>query len=239
MSQAALKTYGDLGRCIEEEEYYIPPKVDENAFGPFDAQSDPHGFERSRCIEAMKTREQRINKMEQDKSSLYGFILSKLSRESKDEMKRMPNYEIYSKGKDPLALWLSLKELHLTTTVSKDKSIVKAPAYEEYSTCRMNDFDVISAFKERFENKLEAYNAAMKPYDPNDPTPYEKESVSAMVFMRRLCPIRFKDFQAYKVNQINSDPTKAPKTINEMYQEARTHVVPVAKNNSTRGGSVL
>jgi len=154
-------------------------------------------------------------------------------------MKRMTNYEIYSKAKDPLALWMSLKEQRLTTTVSKDKSIVEAQAYEEYSTCRMNDFEVISAFKERLENKLEAYNAAMKPYDPNDPAPYEKESVSAMVFMRRLCPIRFKDFQAYKVNQINSDPTKAPRTINEIYREARTHVVPVANNNSTRGGFIL
>lgn len=75
----ALDRFGDLGRIIETEKYYNPPEVDENKY---DLANDPSGINKIRLIEAHKIRDKKITKMEDDRASLFGFILKKLSRES-------------------------------------------------------------------------------------------------------------------------------------------------------------
>ena len=82
-----------------------------------------------------------MSKMRHDMPQLFGFIRSKLSRESEDELHRFIlryktvdakglttstpfTYKSINDEKDPLTLWLAKKELHITTTASKNSAVV-------------------------------------------------------------------------------------------------------------------
>ena len=93
----------------------------------------------------------------------------------------------------------------------------------------MSDFEKLSIFKERFDNKLDAYNTAIGTN--------EIEEISAMNFLSKLCRIRFGSYYAYKMNLINQDESNAPKTVNEVFQEANTYIAPYhSSKDTTRGG---
>jgi len=64
---------------------------------------------------------------------LYSFILSKISVESEDELKRHTNYTTFNVEKDPLELWKALEELHRTTTVSKNADFFLLQCENDYS----------------------------------------------------------------------------------------------------------
>ena len=53
-----------------------------------------------------------IRTMEDDRSKLYAYILSKLSRESMDEYKHHTDYDLVRESLTPLGLWIILKEIH-------------------------------------------------------------------------------------------------------------------------------
>jgi len=152
MAIACCEHYGDLGKIIEDEYYYIPPNLDQDDYGLFDPTSDPLGINKAALLEAVKNRIKKIDRMKDDRPSLYAFIFSKLSRESEDEIKRTDKYGAWSKERDPLSLWLALKDLHLITTISKNSAVIRTQAIEDYHSCRMQDFEKLSTFKERFEN---------------------------------------------------------------------------------------
>ena len=236
VSLAACEHYGDLGKLIDDEKYYEPAEIDQKDYGPIDEKSDPYGIRKTSLLEAVKSRIKKIDRMKDDRPSLYAFIMSKLSRESEDELKRTTNYYVWSVERDPLQLWLSLKSLHLITTLSKNSAIVRAQAIEDYHNCRMQDFEKLSVFKERFENKLQAYNTAMGITDAKGNSVKENEEISAMNFLSKLCKLRLGNYYAFKMNQINSDPSKVPKTINSIYLEASTYISPVPTRDTTRGG---
>ena len=213
MAIAATEKYRNLGRIIEQEVYYVPPEI---TFDPttLDPAIDPFGINKAAVLEQVKERLKQIDRMREDRPSLYAFIMSKLSRESEDELKRHDNYATFHEEQNPLELWKAIKELHLVTTTSKCASVVKQQATEDYHKLRQGDFETLTQFKERFENKLQAYNSA-KGIN-------EAEEESAMQFLSKLCRSRYAQYYAFKMNQINSDETKTPKTINEIYLEAMT-----------------
>lgn len=67
---------------------------------------------------------------------MYAYIMSKMSTESIDEIKRHCNYskeadDIF----DPLELWKIVKG-HMTSTKSKSVSVVKCKLREEYYACK-------------------------------------------------------------------------------------------------------
>ena len=213
MAIAATEKYRNLGRITEQETYYIPPEIffDPDTLNP---TNDPFGLNKAAVMEEVKERRKQIERMRDDRPSLYAFILFKLSRESEDELKRYVDYNAFHEQQIPLELWTALKDLHLITTTSKCASVIKQQATEDYMRLRQGDFETLTQFKERFENKLQAYNSAKG----ND----EPEEESAMQFLSKLCRSRYAQYYAFKMNQINSDETKAPKTLNEIYPEAMT-----------------
>jgi len=127
MAIAATEKYRNLGRIIEQEVYYVPPEI---AFDPttLDPAIDPFGINKAAVLEQVKERLKQIDRMREDRPSLYAFIMSKLSRESEDELKRHDNYATFHEEQNPLELWKAIKELHLVTTTSKCASVVKQQA---------------------------------------------------------------------------------------------------------------
>ena len=86
-------------------------------------------------------------------------------------------------------------------------------------TCTQGEFETITKFKERFENKLKAYKAAL------GETSTIPESRSAMAFLSKLSKVQYGQYYAFKINDINANPSKVPNTINEVYVEAKSYVI--------------
>ena len=104
MALAAEEHYGDLGRIVNDEAYYVPPLIDPNLFGSTDPLIDTDGVNKATLLEANKDRIRAISKMQTDRASLYSFILSKISRESEDELKAHAKYPTLSSSLDPLTV---------------------------------------------------------------------------------------------------------------------------------------
>ena len=74
-------------------------------------------------------------------------------------------------------------------------------------------------FKERFDYKLKAYNAAL------GPTTQVSDKRAAMAFLNKLNRTQYGQFYANEVNAINKDPTQSPATVNEVFQRAKAYIV--------------
>jgi hypothetical protein len=72
---------------------------------------------------------------------MYAYILSKISKESLDELNGFPDFDKIEEARDPLSLWLAIKNTHQTLTTSKVASVVKKSAREEYSGCKQGSYD--------------------------------------------------------------------------------------------------
>jgi hypothetical protein len=132
MITACMEKYKHLGRIVEDEKYSKPPEIDRNAYNLNDE------FDKTRLADAYKTRDKEIHKMNEDKPALFAYILSKISKESRDEIERHDKYKSFNGTKDPLELWLAIKQTHQTTTTSKVESIIKKTAKDEYHNYRVN-----------------------------------------------------------------------------------------------------
>ena len=76
------------------------------------------------------------------------------------------------------------------------------------------DFQTITKFKEESDGALLAYNRALRTANQAE----EDEGMSAINFLTNG------QYYATKINSINADDTKAPKTVNEVYVEAKSWV---------------
>jgi hypothetical protein len=83
VSIACMDKYKNLGRLIVDEKYYVPPAVD---IMQFNLMSDPHEIEKGRLREVHKRRDKEIDDMKIDRMSMFTYIVSKLSKESLDEV---------------------------------------------------------------------------------------------------------------------------------------------------------
>ena len=129
MTVAALEKFGNLGRLIQDETYYSPPAVDTQLY---DLTNDPHGIQKALLIKAYEARDKEIRSIEKDRASMFAYVLSKISRESLDEISRAATFAALEVSRDPLALWLLLKDTHMVATLSKVPTVVRKTAREEY-----------------------------------------------------------------------------------------------------------
>ena len=88
-----------------------------------------------------------VSKIDSEKPMLYSFIVSKLSADSEDELKRHRDYSTFNTSKDPLQLWLALEQLHLVTTVSKNAAFVLRQAEKDFMNCTQGEYESITKFK--------------------------------------------------------------------------------------------
>jgi len=196
MAIAAGDRFGRFGDIIEKGAYYVPPQ-------PVPDMTILDSNMRDKVLEAdYRERSKAINKQEIEKPMLYAFIMSKLSTESEDEVKRHTNYSVFNSSKDPLQLWKAQEELHLVTSVtsvSKNAAVVLLQAESDYMLCNQGEFETITKFKERFENKLKAYNSSL------GPNANVSEPRAAMAFLSKLNKLQYGQFLAHMINVINSD----------------------------------
>ena len=169
--------------------------------------------------------------MEKDRAALYGYITSKLSKESLDEINRDPAFQTFDKEKNPLALWKVIKNTHMITSTSKVESVVKKSARDDYSNCTQGAFMSIVDYKRLFDARLEAYkasgNVAMSDTD------------IAMDFMYGLDNERYAELKAELVNDIAKKVMTTPKDLNEMYVLASRRVVVKKSQGTSAGASFL
>jgi hypothetical protein len=59
--------------------------------------------------------------------------MSKLSKESVDEIQGQAKWAKLEVSRDPLELWMLIKDSHQVLTTSKVASVIKKTAREEYS----------------------------------------------------------------------------------------------------------
>ena len=152
--KSALEKYGDLGRLIEDEAYYVPPEIDQTKY---DLVNDPNGLNKLLLQEALKARQKNIIKMESDRANFYGYILGTISNESLDELKRAKDYSKFNSELDVLALRKALKLIHMTQTTSKVDAIVSKAAKDDYNNMRQTQFQSITEYKAEFDSRLLAY----------------------------------------------------------------------------------
>jgi hypothetical protein len=212
---ACMEKYGDLARLLELEEYWVPDEVDRTRDEY--ANSDTDEFKKAALIHAIKERTTAISKMKANRSSMFAYILSKLSSESLDELKRYSDYETINESVDPLLLWKAIKKLHMVSTSSKVEQVMKRKAREEYHTCKQGTFESLVDFKARFDTRYEAYKGQGN-------VELTAEDV-AMDFLESLDRARYGEFIVETINDIAKGAMKPPEDINKVYVLANTRLV--------------
>jgi hypothetical protein len=165
VSIACLEKYKNLGRLVHDEAYYVPALVNPK---DFDLANDPHDIEKTRLREAHKRRDKEVGDMRVDRTSMYAYLLSKLSKESLDEVQGHATWATIESSRDPLALWKVIKSTHQILTTSEVASVIKKTAREEYSACRQGAFEHIVDYKRKFDARLDALTVSGNAVPPDE-----------------------------------------------------------------------
>ena len=96
-----------------------------------------------------------MEKMEANKANLYGFILSKLSNESMDEVERHESFNEFNSSKDPLELWLAVKHIHRVDTNLLVQEFRKNSARDKYHRISQSQYESLLKYKARFGSAYE------------------------------------------------------------------------------------
>jgi len=132
LSEVALEEYGDLGRLIKKESYYLPTFTAPDYTG-IGLTTDEAKKMR---MDAMKAHQQKLEKMMDECPKLYGLILRHMSAESKDEVAQDPDYETWSEATDPEKLWQAIMSTHKVDCVTSIDAIKELAARKAYQSIR-------------------------------------------------------------------------------------------------------
>ncbi len=116
VSVACMERYKNLGRLIMDEKYYVPAAINDALY---DLMNDPYGIEKARLREAHKRRDKELDDMRIDCTSMYAYLISKLSKESFDKVQGHADWSKIEDSSDPLQLWIVIKKTHQILTTSK------------------------------------------------------------------------------------------------------------------------
>jgi len=225
VSIACQEKYKNLGRLIHDEAYYIPATIDT---AMYNITNDPHKIEKGQLCEAHKRRDKEIDNMQIDITSMFAYLISKLSKESYDEVQGHKDWATIESSRDPLQLWLIIKSTHQILTTSKVAEIIKKTAREEYSECKQGPFKHILDYKRRFDSKLDALKVSRNAL-PTD------EDI-ALDFMYGLDNLRFAEFKVEIVNNLQKGSQLDMGDLNKMYALTSRRVVVRANKD---GGALL
>jgi hypothetical protein len=136
LSEVALEEYGDLGRLIRLEKYYVAVFVVPDYSGAGLTLDE----ERKLRMEAMKTHQRRVKKMMDARPKLFGLILRHMSPESKDEVAQDPDYDVWSKATDPEKLWQAIVKTHKIDCVTSVDAVKELAARKAYQSIKQGPF---------------------------------------------------------------------------------------------------
>ena len=130
MLTACTEKYDYLGRLINTEEYYIFPEIDMVPYQGWETNE----LKKTLYLDEAKDKARRERAMLQDQPKMYAYILSKMSKESMDELKNHADYETAHSEQSPKALWILLREIHATNTSTTNSLILKKEAFNQYTS---------------------------------------------------------------------------------------------------------
>jgi hypothetical protein len=212
LSEVAMEKFGNLGKLIDLEEYYLPEMV----FTDFEAM----GYSDTRIerleLEEYKEHTRKLTKMEEDRPKLYGLIMQHMSVESKDEVAQDEEYEEWHQDKDPEKLWQAIIRTHKVDTVSNVDAVKDLAARKAYQNIKQGSFETLAQYSVRFCDTYKAYKATATEERPVDVA----EQDQALDFFHGLDQGRYAQF---KTSMLNGWATKAfdpPETPNDIYRIA-------------------
>jgi hypothetical protein len=154
-----MERYKSLGHLIMEEKYYVHVVVDMSLY---DLTIDLYDVEKVRLGGAYKCRDKEIDDMRIDWTSMYAYLIPKLSKESFGKIQGHADWikKKIKESQDPLDLWLVIKRSQQILTTSKVAAVIKKTAHEEYSACEQGPFEKIMDYKRHFDAKFDALKAS-------------------------------------------------------------------------------
>ena len=220
LSAYARRIYKDLGRIIDDLQYYEPPPVAYDTRELAEAK-DPGGVKRAMVIEKVKARERRIMAMLEDRTPLFAVIWGQLSPESEEKIRLHPTYEAQIKpGNDPLALWNAIRATHMVTA-SGAEIMGKEYVLERYYRMRQKPSEGLTQFKQRMDDTIKA----MASFGIEPPAAAHQ----AVHFIRGLDDYRYAHFKAELENQVACKIRDFPPSLADAYVEAGRYKVAVHK----------
>ena len=195
LSAYALREYGDLGRMIEDLEYFEIPEVEVPNDDSLSPDNDPHGFRALQIRNLMTDRTKRMSRMEAQKTPLYSVIWNQLSLESKAKVQESELFAVTETSKDPLRLWLLVCERHLVGRETH-KIINYKNLRDQYSKLRQNSTMSLYEYYKQFTDTLAKFEFLDKPL-PDDQD-------QAIDFIKGLDRNRYATFVADLENSTNA-----------------------------------
>jgi hypothetical protein len=138
----ALKDYGDLAKLLTLNKYYVP-EIQLPDFTSAGASTSEIDLVKT---ELVKDFAKQVGRMRADRPKLYGFILEHMSVESRDEVAREPDYEVWSIATDPEKLWQAIVKTHKVDCVSNVSQVKELPARKAYQNIRQGAFESLSQY---------------------------------------------------------------------------------------------
>jgi hypothetical protein len=125
---------------------------------------------------------------------MFAYLISKLNKESYDEVQGHKVWTTIESSRDPLELWMVIKTPHQILTTLKVARIIKKTARKEYAACKQGPFEHILDYKWRFNAKLDALKTS-----GNTPP---KDANIVLYFMYRLDNSRYSKFKVEMIDNM-------------------------------------
>jgi len=213
--------FGDSGRFTEQDpetrdpkEHYWQPVLP-SAVGC--AAEDDDGMEIADDERlAMRKEVFKIRaKMQADKTMIFGFLMSSLSDESQDVVKRHEDWDFCNQERCPAHLWQLIIETHATRADNCAPVVRMQNARESYNRVRQFGNESLVMFRERFKGAYEAYcltgNAALD------------DEVTAMDFFNGLGD-QHSEFKRMVKNQFASGEKEAYVDLMAVFVHANSYI---------------
>jgi hypothetical protein len=229
LSEVALEEYGDLGRLIKKESYYLLTFTAPDYTGMGLTTDEA----RKMRMDAMKAHQRKLERMMDECPKLYGLILRHMSTESKDEVAQDPDYDTWTEATDPEKLWQAIVSTHKVDCVRSVDAVIELAARKAYQSIRQGSFETLAQYSERFRETYRAYKATEK--DPIDNPIGVSEPDQAMDFFHGLDEGRYAEFKQNVKNGWAMKSMNPPTTVNKIYRLAGVWVKPTARGETGTG----
>ena len=178
--------YGDIYKIFEKDEYpvYEDPEYDDETFGD---EFDPHGINKRIVLAELAEVRADRKALKDAKVKVYAFILSHLSKESRDAIRVSEHFEGAHDSKCPLLLWKAITQTHIIAKTGSDVYDGEK-ARERYYNIRQRENESLIDFKTRFSDAVDGMNV----FDEDMKISQKNQAIH---FILRLDDGRFKELK--------------------------------------------
>jgi hypothetical protein len=114
MQDRCTAEYGRLASVLKTNSPYLPPAVKPEDYMPEDAAGMSQTNIGLLRLEAEKARSKEVRGLKVELPKLYGTLMMSISRESREELRNHPGFQVADLEQDANLLWTIILESHLT-----------------------------------------------------------------------------------------------------------------------------